>query len=422
MRRSKTSRVRSWRGRRSRGPVAAGRVRRRPRRARRRRRPGHGTGARSARSSEDLQAGVRVRACGRRALPCRRGPGPPARAGRPSTPGRGPARRSGRRGWSAGRCGWPRRRAGRRAAMRGRGAGRSAGGGVASSVSTSPSTRTRESTSTTRWSQTRSRSETTCEDSRTLSSCSATASIRICRNSRRASGSRLATGSSRISSSGRLARPSVSASWARCPPDSLPGPLGGVEAEPLDPGAGDRVVPARVEPGAEPQVVVDAEPGVGRGVLGDEADLGQLAALPARAPAADLDRARRRRQQPDGQAEQGGLAGAVGADQAGHAPGRDLQRAVRQRPAPAVALAEPWARRTAVTLFPRWASRNVLANSASMLSSSRPARRALASQRRRSRRSGSCAASESSASVRVTKVPTPGGRRPGRRAPARGRP
>ena len=93
---------------------------------------------------------------------------------------------------------------------------------VASSVSMSPASCTRDATSTIRWSQTRSRSETRCEDSTTLSSCSATASMRSCRNSRRASGSRLATGSSRISTCGRLATPSVSASWARWPPDSFP--------------------------------------------------------------------------------------------------------------------------------------------------------------------------------------------------------
>ena len=93
---------------------------------------------------------------------------------------------------------------------------------VARSPSTSPATRTWESTRTTTWSQTRSRSDTTCEESSTLISSSATASISTCRNSRRASGSRLATGSSRTSSSGRFASPSVSASWARWPPESWP--------------------------------------------------------------------------------------------------------------------------------------------------------------------------------------------------------
>ena len=187
----------------------------------------------------------------------------------------------------------------------------------AEQLSTSPATRTWESTSTTRWSQTRSRSETTWEDSRTLSPCSATASIRPCRNSRRASGSRLATGSSRISSSGRLARPRVRASWARCPPESFPARWPGSRPSCSIRRSGDGVVPAGVEPGAEAQVVGDGEPGVGGGVLGDEADLGQLGRRRRRAAAAHLDRARGRRQQPDGQAEQGGLAGAVGADQPG---------------------------------------------------------------------------------------------------------
>ena len=43
-----------------------------------------------------------------------------------------------------------------------------------------------------------------------------------------------------------------------------------------------------------------------------------------------------------------------------------------------------------------------------MLSSSSPARRALANQRSSSRRSGPCAASDASRRVAVTNVPTPG--------------
>ena len=57
---------------------------------------------------------------------------------------------------------------------------------------------------------------------------------------------------------------------------------------------------------------------------------------------------------------------------------------------------------------PAAAVRKVVMNSASMLSSSSPAARALASQRCRSWRSGPCAASDASVSVRVTNVPTPG--------------
>ena len=73
----------------------------------------------------------------------------------------------------------------------------------------------------------------------------------------------------------------------------LAGLLPRVEAEPLDPAPGDRVVPARVEVRTEAQVVGDREPGVGRGVLRDEADLRQLGRVGGRAAAADLDRARR---------------------------------------------------------------------------------------------------------------------------------
>ena len=140
------------------------------------------------------------------------------------------------------------------------------------------------------------------------SSCSATASIRSCRNSRRASGSRLATGSSRISSSGRLAMARVSASWARCPPDSVPGPLVRVQVQPLDPAAGQFRVPARVEARAQPQVIADRQPGVDRRVLGQEPDPGQLRRAGRGRAAEHLDRARGRRQQADGQVQQSRLA------------------------------------------------------------------------------------------------------------------
>ena len=60
----------------------------------------------------------------------------------------------------------------------------------------------------------------------------------------------------------------------------------------------ERVVPARVQPRAEPQVVLDAEAAVGRRVLGDEADLGALLRAGRGAPAEHLDRARGRRSMP----------------------------------------------------------------------------------------------------------------------------
>ena len=79
------------------------------------------------------------------------------------------------------------------------------------------------------------------------------------RNSRRASGSRLATGSSRTSRSGRFGRASVSASWARWPPESRPARWRGVQAEPVHPVAPRGGVPARVEPRAQAQVVGDGQ-------------------------------------------------------------------------------------------------------------------------------------------------------------------
>ena len=60
--------------------------------------------------------------------------------------------------------------------------------------------------------------------------------------------------------------------------------------------------------------------GVGRGVLGDVADLGQLGRVRRRAAAADLDGALGRLQHPDGQVEQRRLAGAVRTDEAGDVP------------------------------------------------------------------------------------------------------
>jgi hypothetical protein len=121
----------------------------------------------------------------------------------------------------------------------------------------------------------------------------------------------------------------------------LAGPLRRVQAEPLDPAACQRVVPARVQTSAELQVVLHAQSGVGRRVLGDEADLGQLCRAGSGAVTEHLDRAARRRQQADGQVQQRRLAGPVGADEPDDPAGRDLQRAVRQRRAAPVALAQP---------------------------------------------------------------------------------
>src|SRR4029453_11452393 len=78
------------------------------------------------------------------------------------------------------------------------------------------------------------------------------------------------------------------------------------------------------------------------------------------------------------QVEQGGLAGAVGADQPDDPPGRDVQGAVGQRPAPPV----PFAQSLGLddgghALSSSAAVRKLVMYNASMLSSSRPARRAL---------------------------------------------
>ncbi len=163
-------------------------------------------------------------------------------------------------------------------------------------------------------------------------------------------------------------------------------------------------------------MVGDAEPGVRRGVLADEADLGPLGVATGGPRAEHLDLAGRRRQHAHGQVEEGALAGAVGTDQPDHPAGGDLQGAVGERPLAAVLLAQargPAARCScgllAVAAFT--AERKVARNSASMLSSSSPARRALASHCSRLSRSGPWAARVLSVSVRVTKVPTPWPRR-----------
>jgi len=99
--------------------------------------------------------------------------------------------------------------------------------------------------------------------------------------------------------------------------------LAGVQAKPGDPVAGQLVVPAGVHPGTEPQVVGDAQPGVDGRVLRDEADLRELAGAAGWLGAEDLDLPGGRRQQPDRQVQQRGLAGPVRPDQPDDVPGRD---------------------------------------------------------------------------------------------------
>ena len=94
-----------------------------------------------------------------------------------------------------------------------------------------------------------------------------------------------------------------------------------VERQPqaLDPLAGDRVVPARVQLAAELERLADREALVQRVLLGDEADpREQLGGLVLRRAAEHAHAARARPQQADGELEQRRLAGAVGADERGH--------------------------------------------------------------------------------------------------------
>ena len=219
-------------------------------------RPGRGAGARSARSSEHLQGRPvgRARRLGR-ALHV--GQHQVLQAEPADRPGRveDRRRRCARRAcvcrsvwlaettcWSAGSVAGSRR-------------GPVSRWWVASSVSTSPSTRTSESTSTTRWSQTRSRSETTCEDSRTLSSV---LGHRLHQHLQELPAGQRVEAGDRLVEDQQL-RPLGQAEGE--------GELGALAAgQPAGPLAGSRpsrsirdratrVVPARVEVGAEPQVV-----------------------------------------------------------------------------------------------------------------------------------------------------------------------
>ena len=203
----------------------------------------------------------------------------------------------------------------------------------------------------------------------------------------------------------------------------LAGALGRVEAEPVDPGPGHRVVPARVEVRAQPQVVGDAE-------------ARRRSGCPARRsrpwPAGPRRRRGGRRRPrwcrssgaawPTARLSSVVLPAPLGPTSPVTCPAgiSSVQSASAQRRR--YRLPRPSVRRTAVTLCPA-ARPETCSRTAPRCSPRRdPASRALASQRRSSRRSGSCAASESSVSDRVTNVPTPAGRRPARRAPARGRP
>ena len=128
----------------------------------------------------------------------------------------------------------------------------------------------------------------------------------------------------------------------------LAGSLAAVEAECRDPAVGEAAIPARVQPRAEAQMVRDGQVRIRRCVLGDESDPGKVVRALGGAPSEHFDRACRRVGESDRQTHQRGLAGAVRADEPDHPPGRYGQRAVGQRPPPAVPLAEAASRQHSV--------------------------------------------------------------------------
>src|ERR1019366_5778850 len=87
---------------------------------------------------------------------------------------------------------------------------------------------------------------------------------------------------------------------------------------------------------AESEVTGDREPGVGRGVLGDVPDAGELFGRRPRMATEDGDRP----QETDRELEQCGLSGPVRPDESDDLAGGYGERALRQRPLVAVALAE----------------------------------------------------------------------------------
>ena len=167
----------------------------------------------------------------------------------------------------------------------------------------------------------------------------------------------------------------------------------------------------RVEPGAEAQVVGDGQARVGRGVLRDEADLGQLRRAGRRAAAEDLDRARGRGQQcrPPG-CSSVRLARAVRADQPDHPARRGCPACSRTAPSGArTACPAPRPAGRRLTLCPLLGGARKVVGRAPRCSR-RPARpaRALASQRAQVLSQRAVRGERLSARVRVTNVPSPG--------------
>ena len=132
----------------------------------------------------------------------------------------------------------------------------------------------------------------------------------------------------------------MKASWARWPPDSEPGLWGLVKVLCLDTRRANEG-PTPIQPGTRKEVVGHLEAGIGRGVLGDETDTGQLpGASAAGGRSQHGDTCLRSVRQPDRQIQERCLSRPVRPDQPDHVARRDLQAAVLEGPAPAVAFAQ----------------------------------------------------------------------------------
>ena len=130
------------------------------------------------------------------------------------------------------------------------------------------------------------------------------------------------------------------ASCARCPPGKVAGVLTRIEREVVDSPTRQLRVPTRIQRRTHGEVRFDREVFVDRGVLRDEADVAELFGARRRNLAQHVDGAAVGRQETDGEVQQRRLARAIGSHEANHVPGRDIERAVTERPLPPVALAE----------------------------------------------------------------------------------
>ena len=198
------------------------------------------------------------------------------------------------------------------------------------------------------------------------------------RNSRRASGSRLATGSSSTSSSGRLPMASVSASCERWPPESSPARWSRSRPSRSIRSVGQSPVPPGFSVRTEAQVVGDRQRPVQRARPGRRTRPGRAVGVGARAAAEHLERCPRSgSSSPTARCRSVDLPAPFGPDQADHGPS-GTRRCSPAAPTAARSACPGPRRRSRCHATPSSeAARKVLSNSAAMLSSSSPARRAL---------------------------------------------